>query len=68
MIDAAAIIAAARARADLTQEQLGGLVGMARSNIARLERGGRDPSLRVLRQILEACECELRVKVVRVTK
>lgn len=43
---------------------------MARSNIARLERGGlvpggRDPSLRVLRQILAACECEVRVRVVR---
>ncbi len=64
-MDAAAIVREARKRAGLTQAELAERVDMRQEHLCRLESSGRDPSLRVLRRILDACGCELRYRVVR---
>jgi hypothetical protein len=49
----------ARLRAGLTQGELAGRVGTARSQISRYERGDVLPSLETLRRLIRACGLEL---------
>ena len=49
----------ARRRAGLTQAELGRRVGTTQSAVARLERGGTEPSLERLGRIARACGLDL---------
>ncbi len=49
----------ARLRAALTQAELAGRAGIARSQVSRYERGDVLPSLETLRRLIRACGLEL---------
>lgn len=53
----------ARVRAGLTQAELGFRMGTTQSVIARLERGGRSPSVRTLRRLAEVTGSRLVVRL-----
>jgi transcriptional regulator with XRE-family HTH domain len=53
--EAGAVLRAARAKAGLTQRQLGAAAGTSQAAIARYEAGAVLPDLRTLARLLEAC-------------
>ncbi len=55
------LVAEARKRAGFTQADLAERVGTTQSSIARLERGGNDPSWGRVNQLIEACHLTLDV-------
>jgi transcriptional regulator with XRE-family HTH domain len=60
--DIGARVRAARLALGITQDQLSGLVGIARVNVCRLEAGGRGrvPVLAILRRLARALDVSLR--------
>ena len=56
-------IARARQRAGLSQVELARRMKTTQSTIARLERGGRSPSVKTLRKLAEATGCRLVVRL-----
>lgn len=59
-----AIVREARARAGLSQRALAERAGTAQSEVARIERGRRDPSLSTLERLVRAAGFDLRVDLV----
>ena len=58
-MEAGALIREARRRAGLTQAELAGRLSTTQSAIARLERGGTEPSYERVAQAVRACGLEL---------
>ena len=58
-MDAGTLIREARRRAGLTQTELAGRLNTTQSAIARLERGGTEPSYERVAQAVRACGLEL---------
>lgn len=58
-MDAGALIREARRRAGLTQVELAERMGTTQSAIARLERGGTEPSYERVDRAVRACGLEL---------
>lgn len=52
----------ARAKSDLTQEQIAQRMGTSRTAIARLEGGKANPSVKTLRRYAEATGTKLRIE------
>jgi transcriptional regulator with XRE-family HTH domain len=48
-----------RLRAGLTQAEMGRRAGMPQSAVARIELGGVSPTVRTLRRLLDAADCQL---------
>ena len=48
-----------REGAGLTQAELGKRVGVSQSMIAQIERGRKEPSLALCRELVEALECRI---------
>jgi ribosome-binding protein aMBF1 (putative translation factor) len=59
-------IAQARQRAGLSQVELARRMRTTQSTIARLERGGRSPSVKTLRKFAEATGCRLLIRLDRI--
>lgn len=59
-----AIIREARARADLTQRALAERAGKAQSEIAKIERGRRDPTVSTLERLVRAAGFDLKIQLV----
>jgi transcriptional regulator with XRE-family HTH domain len=59
-----AIIREARTRAGLTQRALAERAGKAQSEIAKIERGRRDPSVSTLERLVRAAGFDLRIQLV----
>lgn len=59
-----AILREARARAALTQRELAARAKKPQSEIARIERGRRDPSLTTLQRLVRAAGFDLRIELV----
>src|SRR5919197_6525762 len=59
-----AIVREARARAGLTQRRLAELAGKAQSEIAKIERGRRDPTFATLERLVRAAGFDLRIQLV----
>src|SRR5438105_13061035 len=59
-----AIIREARARAGLTQRALAARAGKAQSEIAKIERGRRDPTVSTLERLVRAAGCDLKTQFV----
>jgi transcriptional regulator with XRE-family HTH domain len=59
----AALIREARLRAGLTQAELAGRTRTSQSAVARWEAGESTPTLERLRELLVACQLELRVSM-----
>lgn len=57
------VLVEARKRSGLTQAEVARRVGTSQSAIARLERGGNDPSWERVKSIVDACGFELNVEV-----
>ena len=57
-------VACRRIERGLTQAQLAEKVGTRQSRIARLEAGGRDPSVSYLRRVATALDCRLEIRLV----
>jgi transcriptional regulator with XRE-family HTH domain len=60
-MDIGPLVAAARTRAGLTQQELARRAGTSQSAIARLERGQGSPSVDTLRRVLAAAGFSLRI-------
>lgn len=60
-MDIGPLVAAARTRAGLTQQDLARRAGTSQSAIARLERGQGSPSVDTLRRVLAAAGFSLRI-------
>lgn len=63
-MDIASIVATARERAGLTQQQLADRAGTSQPAVARLERGQGSPSIDTVRRIVNAAGFDLRVDLV----
>ncbi len=59
-----AIIREARSRARLTQRALAERAGKAQSEIAKIERGRRDPTVATLERLVRAAGFDLRIQLV----
>ena len=59
-----AIIREARARAGLTQRALAQRAGKAQSEIAKIERGRRDPTVSTLERLVHAAGFDLKLQFV----
>jgi transcriptional regulator with XRE-family HTH domain len=59
---ASVLLADARHRAGLTQEQVAGRAGVARPSISQYENGRKDPSVTTLNRLIEACGMELHLR------
>src|SRR5919204_2260827 len=59
-----AIIREARTRAGLTQRALAERAGKAQSEIAKIERGRRDPTVSTLERLVRAAGFDLRIQLV----
>lgn len=59
-----AIVREARERADLTQRQLAERAGKAQSEIAKIERGRRNPTFSTLERLVRAAGFDLRIQLV----
>lgn len=55
------LLLAVREQRDLTQEEMGALVGLGKSRISKYERGRVEPSFGILMQYLEALSVDLRI-------
>lgn len=64
MMDISQLVATARHRAGLTQQQLADLAGTSQPAVARLERGGGRPTIATVRRLLDAAGFDLRVDLV----
>lgn len=58
-MDAARLVRAARAHAELTQRALATRARVPQSTIAAIESGARDPRYRTLERLVRACDQEL---------
>jgi transcriptional regulator with XRE-family HTH domain len=63
-VPAWAIIREARAQAGLTQRALAERAGKAQSEIAKIERGRRDPTVSTLEKVVRAAGFDLRIELV----
>src|SRR2546425_8045023 len=63
-VPAWAIIREARARAGLTQRALAQRAGKAQSEIAKIERGRRDPTVSTLERLVRAAGFDLKIQFV----
>jgi transcriptional regulator with XRE-family HTH domain len=63
-VTAWAIIREARSRAGLTQRALAERAGKAQSEIAKIERGRRDPSVSTLERLVRAAGFDLKIELV----
>jgi transcriptional regulator with XRE-family HTH domain len=61
MTDAATLIRATRARAGITQAELGRRLGMSQAAVARLERPGANPTVATLDRLLHATGHQLEI-------
>jgi len=59
-----AIVREARERAELTQRELAARARKAQSEIAKIERGRRDPTFSTLERLVRAAGFDLRVQLV----
>ncbi len=59
------LIRRARLRAGISQEELADRLGMSRSSIARWEVDRVEPGLSTLRRVLQACDFDLSLTLVR---
>ena len=59
-----AIVREARERAELTQRQLAERAEKAQSEIAKIERGRRDPTFSTLERLVRAAGYDLRIQLV----
>ena len=59
-----AIVREARARAGLTQRALAERAGKAQSEIAKIERGRRDPTVSTLERLVRAAGFDLKIQFV----
>jgi transcriptional regulator with XRE-family HTH domain len=59
-----AIVREARERAELTQRQLAERADKAQSEIAKIERGRRDPTFSTLERLVRAAGFDLRIQLV----
>src|ERR671915_2271991 len=67
MVEVAAVIRRARARAGLSQTQLAARAGTSQPALARYESGATLPTLPTLERLLSACGRRLQVRAVRAT-
>jgi transcriptional regulator with XRE-family HTH domain len=63
-VPAWAIVREARERAELTQRQLAERADKAQSEIAKIERGRRDPTFSTLERLVRAAGFDLRIQLV----
>ena len=59
---ASALLADARHRAGLTQEEVARRAGVARPSISQYETGKKDPSVMTLNRLIQACGMELHLR------
>lgn len=59
------VIRAARKAAGMTQPQLAAAIGTTQPYLSDLERGERTPSIQMLIDIADACDCDLVVEMRR---
>jgi transcriptional regulator with XRE-family HTH domain len=64
LMPAWAIVREARERAELTQRQLAERADKAQSEIAKIERGRRDPRFSTLERLVRAAGFDLRIQLV----
>ena len=50
-----------RKRQSMTQKQLSDITGIAQSDISKIENGNANPSIRTLKRIAYALDCELKL-------
>lgn len=58
---AADAVKSARAKADISQQELSKLTGIDQSDISKLERGVTNPSIAILERIAKALDCNLSI-------
>jgi transcriptional regulator with XRE-family HTH domain len=63
-VSAWAIVREARARAGISQRQLGARAAKAQSEIARIEGGRQDPTFGTLERLVRAAGFDLRIQLV----
>ena len=63
-MDISAVVAAARERAGLTQQELAERAGTSQSAVARLEAGQGNPGLDTIRRLVAAAGFDLRLSLV----
>lgn len=61
-LDIGEAVAHARLMTEMNQAQLAEKVGMDQSDISKIERGVSNPSIKTLRKLADALECELVLK------
>jgi transcriptional regulator with XRE-family HTH domain len=61
-----AICRDARMRAGISQRALAARAGVSASTVARIERGRMEPTFELLTRLIEACGCELRIRVTEI--
>jgi transcriptional regulator with XRE-family HTH domain len=61
-----AICRDARRRAGISQRALATKAGVSPSTVARIERGRMEPTFELLTRLVDACGCELRIRVTEI--